>query len=556
MSRPEITLKNRREFLTFFGQRAAAAALAPTVLSFPLWLDGCASNPPLPAVSARASEGLHPLRNDDFTLVEGLQYHVLASWDDPINAAGDRFGFNNDFTQFFPLRENANEGLLWVNHEYVNPLFIHRRAINRQASRVKAEVLEEMNQVGGSILHLRRDASTGAWRMLPKSDWSRRVTGQTVIPFAWPEPIAGAKSAVGTIANCAGGRTPWDTVLTCEENYADFFGDVTLTPEGNRTRVPPTVDGVNWASAFNYPPEHYGWVVEVDPRTAKAKKLVALGRFAHEAATVRASADGRCAVYSGDDSADRCLYKFIASAAGSLERGTLHVANLAEGRWIPLDRATNPSLAARFRTQTEVLLYARQAAELVGGTPLDRPEDIEIDPRTGAVYIALTMNPKRGNPYGSILKIEEEGNDPLALKFRSSTFLTGGKDSLIACPDNLAFDPAGNLWVCNDISSAQIGHPLYEAFGNNGLFFIPMTGPSAGRPIQVGSAPIEAELTGPSFSPDGKTLFLSVQHPGEETAEWGKFTSHWPAGGTSIPRSAVVSIEGPLLERIYARSVQ
>jgi len=144
----------------------------------------------------------------------------------------------------------------------------------------------------------------------------------------------------------------------------------------------------------------------------------------------------------------------------------------------------------------------------------------------------------------------ENDNDPLALRFDYDIFMAGGPETGFACPDNLAFDPAGNLWMTSDISGSRIGAGEYESFGNNGLFFIPMQGEQAGQVVQVASAPVDAELTGPSFSPDGKTLFLSVQHPGERSSAQRGLTSHWPDGGDTIPRPSVVTITGPALDAI------
>jgi secreted PhoX family phosphatase len=175
---------------------------------------------------------------------------------------------------------------------------------------------------------------------------------------------------------------------------------------------------------------------------------------------------------------------------------------------------------------------------------------VEVCPRTGAVYLTLTNNIRRGNLYGSILKLEEKGNDPLATEFSSSTFLGGGPENGLACPDNLLFDRAGNLWVTSDISGRKLNQGEYAPFGNNGLFFVPMSGRNAGRPRLVATAPRDAEFTGPTFSADGKTLFLSVQHPGELTTDLEQCTSHWPDGGSSIPKPAVVAISGPLLSRL------
>jgi len=216
---------------------------------------------------------------------------------------------------------------------------------------------------------------------------------------------------------------------------------------------------------------------------------------------------------------------------------------------LPLDITADKKLADKFSDQTELLIRTREAAQLVGGTPQDRPEDIEVDPASGAVFIALTKNLRRGRPYGSILKISERDNNPLALEFTSATHIHGGSGSGIACPDNLAFDPRGNLWVATDIASPLLNRYPYSGFANNGLFFVPMSGPRAGEIFQVASAPVDAELTGTAFAPDGRTLFLSVQHPGETSRDLEHLTSHWPDGGTARPRPSVVTITGAFLDQ-------
>ena len=260
--------------------------------------------------------------------------------------------------------------------------------------------------------------------------------------------------------------------------------------------------------------------------------------------------DGRAVVYSGDDANDQCFYKFVADKADSLEKGTLYVADTEKGKWLALDWASQPKLKKAFKNQTEVLVFAREAAHLLGATKLDRPEDVEVDPRTGHVIVALTNNAPKNNHFGQLMKIEEKGGDAAALEFKASTLLAGGPENGFACPDNLAFDPNGNLWMTSDISGSSIGKAPYEKFGNNGLFVIPAEGSFAGKVIQVASAPVDAEFTGPAFSPDGKTLFLSVQHPGEKSKGPNKLTSHWPEGGKSAPKASVIAVSGDNLKRL------
>ena len=198
------------------------------------------------------------------------------------------------------------------------------------------------------------------------------------------------------------------------------------------------------------------------------------------------------------------------------------------------------------------MIRLREASKLVGGTRLDRPEDIEIDPHTGAVLISLSNNKPKGNLHGSILKLEEAQGQYDSLTFKPSNFLAGGEATGFSCPDNMAFDTAGNLWFTSDMSGSSMKKPAYAAFKNNGLYVIPRRGPQSGQVLQVASAPNDAEFTGPCFSPDGKTLFLSVQHPGETSPSVKELTSRWPGGGNTIPRPAVVTISGSGLENLQA----
>lgn len=530
---------NRREFLEFMGYGAAGLAAAPGLLP------GCTkdeSSKPS-AASGLPFEPLKPSRDDALRLAEGFDYRVVLRHGQALNVSGAKFGFNNDFIELVPVPgvSGPDDLLIWVNHEYVDPMLLHGKPWQEKLT--KEEVDRERLEVGGSFARIRR--VDGQWRLVENDPLNRRLDGTTPIPLVAGRAIAGSRVAIGTFANCAGGKTPWGTVLTCEENYDDFY------PERDASGERLVGDHPHWWHAhYDYPPEHYGWVVEVNPLTGAAKKLVSLGRFAHECATVRVTRDGRAVVYSGDDMKFGCLYKFIAAKPGSLEEGTLYVANVERGEWITLDRTAQPTLRERFKDQTDVLVHAREAAVLVGGSRLDRPEDIEVDPNTGAVLVALTNNSERGNLHGAIMRLLEKSNDPAALQFSASEFLAGGQPGGITCPDNLTFDARGNLWVTNDVSGKDLDRQEYRSFGHNGLFYIPMRGENAGNVYQVASAPREAELTGPKFSPDGTTLFLSVQHPGEETKIPGKWSSHWPDGGTSKPSPAVVAIQGPALRAL------
>ena len=164
----------------------------------------------------------------------------------------------------------------------------------------------------------------------------------------------------------------------------------------------------------------------------------------------------------------------------------------------------------------------------------------------------MTNNKPKGDYHGSILKLEETAGAYDGFTFTASTYKAGGEAEGFTCPDNLAFDHAGNLWMTSDMSGSamhNVNQP-YMAFKNNSLYVIPRYGEDAGKVIRVISAPRDAELTGPWFAPDGKTLFLSVQHPGEQTQSLDAPTSLWPFDDDRIPKSAVVAIQGPLIQKL------
>lgn len=550
------TSTNRRSFLQFLGRASVSLTAGGLLLSN----NACSSADPTASANTSTTpdagtapapsfpfKGMAHNTADELVLSDGLRYKVLLSWDDAISEA-DRFGFNNDYVAFVPFApNNPNDGMLWVNHEYLQELFVSNFTDQDRSKKTKAQVEQEMYSVGGSLVRVQK--KDGQWQPVLNDPRNRRLTGQTEIPFDWHEPILGSSSAIGTFANCSGGVTPWGTILTCEENYDMFYGETDYTAD-----VPKRYHGkydYGWAQHFDYPPEHYGWVVEVNPLTGEAKKLVALGRCAHECATVHQTKDGRLVVYSGDDHNDECLYKFISDKPNNLRDGKLYVANTEKGEWIPLVYEEQPLLQEHFGSQTEVLIRLREAAKLVGGTPLNRPEDIEIDPLTGDVLIALTNNKPKGDYLGEILKIKESDmTDKTSLTFKASTYLAGGEETGFACPDNMAFDLAGNLWFTSDISGSAMNKDVYEPFGNNGLFLVPSWGAHKGKVLQVASAPVDAELTGPFFAPDGETLFLSVQHPGEQSNSLDTLTSNWPTGGDSTPKPSVVCIQGEALKKL------
>jgi secreted PhoX family phosphatase len=403
---------------------------------------------------------------------------------------------------------------------------------------------------------------------------------------------AGAQ-ILGTLNNCAGGVTPWGTVLTGEENIQNYFtgkaeevADPALQALHRRYGVGTGRYG--WARFLDrfdlkkdaHEPNRFGWVVEIDPYDPKSMpvKRTAMGRMAHEGAAVSLSREGRPVAYMGDDARFEYLYKFVSAGRfdpknreanlGLLNSGTLYAARFREdgtGEWLPLTFGHGPlTEASGFRSQAEVVIHTRRAADLLGATKMDRPEDVEANPVTGKVYCVLTgndrrtaaqvdkANPRAKNTFGHILELIEEGSDHAATRFRWEVFILGGDPknpahgayyqgqtdvSPLATPDNLAFDEGGRMWVATDGVDDTLG-------ANDGVFAVDTEGPMRGRARRFLSSPVGCEVCGPAFTPDNRTLFVAIQHPGlVAKATYDKPGSRWPDNRKDMPpRPSVVAI--------------
>lgn len=543
--------KSRREFLKFIGQSSIGIGALTLPLSS---LVGCANFNKSNA--ANFWKPLLPSTEDKLLLAGDLNYYLMASWRDVISVNDNKksyYGMNNDFTSYIPFDSaRPNEGYLLVNHESVNSLFASGWHEKQLKPKTKEQVDIEMSEVGVSLLHIKKNHD-GNWKIVENSKINKRLDANTPIPFSLGHNINGQNYAVGTLANCAGGQTPWKSFLTCEENYDQFYGEWLYKSTNKKNKSKSRVTqfsskDLGWSNYYNHTPWHYGWVVEINPATDQAKKLTALGRFAHEGATCVQAKDGRTVVYMGDDAVNECIYKFISSKPHSLDEGILYVADTDKGVWIPLDVKSNSLLKRKFKTQLELLIHTRIAAHLAGGTPQDRPEDIEVNPVNNEIIVALTNNIPASRPHGSLLKIIEKNSDFLSLEFTTAKWISGGDKNILSCPDNLIFDRSGNLWVTTDRSNSKATSSEYQHYKNNGLYYIPAKGEFAGEVFQVASAPRDAEFTGPTFLPDG-TLLLCVQSPGDSTENIEQPTSHWP-DNSKIPKSSLVAIRGSLLNKL------
>lgn len=599
------------------GVMALAAALPPLASSeAAAAATGAAPDRfPFPELTAPPGETIH--------VAEGHEAQVLVRWGDPVlpgapafdpaaqspQAQAQQFGYNNDFIGFIPLpgRDPARHGLLVVNHEYTNtelmfPGIGNPTPKNDFAGMTRDLVDIEIAAHGGSVLEVER--VDGRWRVVAGSPYARRITGET--PMVLTGPAAGSprlataadpggRSVRGMLNNCAGGVTPWGTWLSCEENINFYFsGSIEgLADAAALKRYGIPGRGSAWARHHErfdlerepHEPNRFGWVVEIDPfdPAAAPKKRTALGRFKHEGAAGIASADGRYVIYLGDDQKMEHVYRFVTAAridpAGRaanrdlLDAGTLSVAVFrpdGTGEWRDLVFGEGPLTPANgFADQAEVLVHARLAATALGATRMDRPEDIEADPRTGAVYVMLTANdtrteaevepanPRARNLHGHVLELHPAGGDHAAAGFTwevlvrcgdpgqpdgGAQFSTATSDfGWFGNPDNCAVDHQGRLWIATDGNSAG-------ATGRtDGIFALETQGEGRGTARRFFSVPVGAEMCGPAFTADDTTLFVAVQHPGEsEDGRRSTFddpSTRWPDFAPGMPpRPSVVAI--------------
>jgi secreted PhoX family phosphatase len=559
-----------------------------------------------------------------------------------VDAQTRQFGSNCDAVQYFPrVQGRAARGLVCVNNEYFNGELAWQghQGVGMKAEARKAWMDRHPHAVkfmqaahGVSILELQREK--GAWTRDTRSAFSRRITALTPMDICGParghellrthaDP-AGTR-VFGTFANCSAGKTPWGTYLTSEETIDDYFA-------GSRS-AQATGPGA-WLDAMRRFPfrensfygwdlqdprfdlRHepneglrFGWMVEIDPQDPKSvpRKRTALGRFQHEGANTIVGKTGHVAAYMGDDEKFEYIYKFVTrdrfdpkhpqANRDLLDDGILYAARFnadGTGDWLPLIQDEHGPLnaGAGFTSQGDVVIKPRAAADLLGATPMDRPEDVEPSPVTGRIYVACTKledrgtpgasthlngrdvdsgpnaaNPRPENRSGHIIEITEDGDDATARRFRWDVFLLAGdpavgryivdsrelapgklgaQDTYFAgyperadvsqlhCPDNLGIDPQGRLWIVTDTDDHKLP--------NNGCFVVPVSGPERGLLRQLASGPVGCEICGCEFTPDGRTLFLAIQHPGEGgTIE--KPRSHWPDGNGLPARAALIAIE-------------
>ncbi len=666
----------RRQFLLFLGAAASSSALGSVTSCQKTSLSTSAGGASGGTTSTASTASFKPVKGpmpysainisadkqlleyaqyslqDDIVLPEGFTYDVIASWGDPVGDA--RFGYNNDYLSFVPT--GPDEGYLTVNFEYISadvwkqtypevmgktlPFDAIAKSVKKEVDafmlpegELKAQI-KEISQAalidqGMGVISVRREAD-GKWTRQPQKT-DRRITGISGLDDGRYLKSTGPATAIfkkttvkgytdglgdkiiGTFGNCAGGTTPWGTVLSAEENIQNQVPEAVHSDgssfEPGAKAFDNELDGQG--NVLGLAGNKYGWVVEVDPSNPNdyGTKHTWLGRYRHEAVGARVEAGKQLAFYSGCDRRGGHIYKFVSKNTVSnptdkansklLSDGILYAAKFnadGTGQWIALNVSTpvNPVLPSsvvggivplpkrpeggfeevkedggaiafkqKFATlgdlyegndlekQGAILIDANYAANAAGATLTARPEGTIIN-KDGTLFIAFTSgaadneggpdkaifigpNGETGYEPGWIVKLAEDKNEPAALSFAWEKIATGGEPSEgglgFANPDNIAFDPKGDLWAVTDMSTgahnkaipqrqdksgkALEGKELLGLYGNNSLWHISLSGQNAGEAKMFAYGPMECELTGPFFTEDSTTLFLSAQHPGE-----------------------------------------
>ena len=520
--------------------------------------------------------------------VEEFNQTSCGSHESQLKSVGD----NNDGMELFITSDNKT--LLAVNNEYTNHkiIFSNRKSLLPEN---KEDILKGMYAHGVSIFEIKN--SNNQWNLVKDSKYNRRITPFTKMEITGPakgHSLMKTKEdkdgiyAKGTWNNCGSGKTPWGTYLTCEENFNKYFSssdkNFKSTNELNRYGIRTREIGLNWAKADSRfdlskevnEPNKVGYVVEIDPLNPNStpKKHTALGRFKHENAELVISKDGKIVVYMGDDERGEYLYKYVSNKSINevkdkstlLSNGNLYVAKFNDnftGEWLLLDTQTTG-----LSSKAEVCIFTRLAASKVGATTMDRPEWIASNPKKNEVCCCLTnnknrgiktnkggdkvdvdkVNPRKNNKYGQIVRWKPRDNNHSSVYFEWDLFVLAGnpnvhndknrgsknidKENMFNSPDGLKFDKYGRLWIQTDGNYSNSGD--FKGMGNNQML-IADTNTGKIKRFMVG--PKECEVTGLTFAPDYKTVFVGIQHPGE------RLGSNFPDNGNNKPRSCIIAIQ-------------
>jgi len=501
------------------------------------------------------------------------------------------FGDNNDGMEVYP---HGDKFVLIVNNEYTNRSVIWGNRAEGEAEN-DDDILKGMNAHGLTVVEIQQNY--GTWSMVKDSPYNRRLTPDVEMDITGPaaghelmKTVADPDGMVarGTFNNCGNGSTPWGTYLACEENFNGYFAtedqEHPVSEEMQRYGISPAGRGYGWHQIddrFDLAKEsneynRHGYVTEVDATDpdSRPKKRTALGRFKHENAEVVVNGDGHIVVYLGDDERGEFLYRYISDgvyAPGAetdslLEKGKLYAAKFNDdgtGEWLEL----SPE-ATGMASTAEVCIHTRQAASAVGATTMDRPEWVSANPKAAEVYCCLTNNsnrgiepnaggdettvggpnPRKANKYGQIVRWRPDSADHTSSSFAWDLYVLAGNPvvhsddragssnisdgNMFNSPDGLKFDSNGMLWIQTDGNYSN--EEDFAGQGNNQML---LGDPFTGEIRRFLTGPKQAEITGLTWSPDRRTMFVGIQHPGE------RGEGHWPDGTeTSTPRSSIVAV--------------
>ena len=523
------------------------------------------------------------------------EFQVLIPWGEPLVPGGPAYrgdpstrpnmieqtmqiGIGHDGMWYFPIKnrygwwgehhgsDGNTRGLLAVNHEFGDNMHL----LGKDAPENLNDVRLSQHAHGVSIVEIKK--VKGQWETV-LSNYARRVHGNTPVTFSGPAAghallaTPAGNEPAGTLNNCGNGRTPWGTYLTCEENFNGYFGATgawAASEEQQRYGLSAGGFGYGWHTfdprfdlsnpQYKNEENRFGWIVEIDPFDPDDTpvKRTALGRLKHEGAELVVGRGGRAVVYMGDDEAGDYIYKFVSAhnwkvmralGMSPLDHGKLYVARFDDdgtGAWLELT-IESPVLAARFADQAEVLTYARIAADLLGATPMDRPEWASAAPN-GDVYFTLTNNsgrtvpngpnPLAPNPDGHIIKIRDR-DQHIGTQFKWDIFLiaaeTHGTQESFADPDGLFADPDGRLFIQTDGGQKD---------GLNNQMVVADTRTGEIRRLFTGVT--GDEITGVAITPDRRTMFINIQHAGNGDPALTNFPA--PLDGVTIPRDATIVI--------------
>ncbi len=540
---------------------------------------------PVTLADAAAGDARMPLISPDY------EYQVINPWGDPIEPSGPAYkergntsdeqarqtGIGHDGMYYFPLREDMEpvlnstavnqRGLLVTNHEFGR----NSHVLGKDFPESLEDVRMSQHAHGVSVVQI--EDINGSWEVV-ESNLSRRIHVNTPMEFSGPAADSdllktpAGNFPLGTVNNCGNGTTPWGTYLTCEENTNGYFGatnnEATWVPTREQERFGYSENGFGYGwhlfdarfdlSNPDYKNEEhrFGWMVEIDPHepTKAPVKRTAMGRFKHEGAAWREAADGRVAFYMGDDQRFDYIYKYlsarpwaqmIAEGVSPLDEGTLYVARFSEGgvgEWLELS-PNNPDIVS-YDTLEEILVHARVAADEAGATPMDRPEWTATAP-DGTIYCTLTNNSRREtpnaanpmapNPDGSIIRWKDD--DVNGTSFQWDIFLiaqdTHGTEASFSDPDGLAVDNVGRVFIQTDGGQK-------DGLQDQMLVVDPR---DPGNPRRLFMGVSGDEVTGFAYTPDRRTVFINIQHPGNGDPSATNFPLN---DGVSIPRDATVAI--------------